>query len=130
MSIFPHSIGFEENLETAISMMDRLSVRHLPVIKAGTIVGIISDRDVKLACSLINGSPEKTKVKDFLQEEVFIVNPEASLEHVVAAMALRKIGSAVVVDNEKLVGIFTAVDALLAFSDFLRKDGPKERHYE
>ena len=119
MTTSPHSIGSEQNLETASEQMDRYKIRHLPVLKAGKVIGILSDRDIKLASSFEGFDPSETLVDDIAHEEVYVVSPNAKLDEVVSAMASKKLGSAVVMDNGKLVGIFTAVDALTAFAELL-----------
>ena len=61
----------------------------------------------------------RAKLSDFSVSEVFTVKPSAQLDEVCDIMAERKLGSAIVMDNEKLVGIFTWVDALKAMSELL-----------
>ncbi len=36
----------EDNLNTAMSLMNKLKIRHLPVVENGRVIGIISIRDV------------------------------------------------------------------------------------
>ena len=48
------------------------------------------------------------------------VSPDAPIDEVVKEMADKKFGSAVVVDNGKVVGMFTATDALSAFAELLQ----------
>jgi CBS domain-containing protein len=49
----------------------------------------------------------------------FVVPPDAPLNQVARAMARRKIGSAIVVDGERVAGVFTTTDALLALVNAL-----------
>ncbi|MDB5306663.1 MAG: serine/threonine protein phosphatase [Gemmataceae bacterium] len=44
MTAAPHTIGPEADWFDAIAMMDRLKIRHLPVVEAGQVVGVISSR--------------------------------------------------------------------------------------
>jgi len=48
------------------------------------------------------------------------VSPDAPIDEVVQEMAGKKFGSAVVIDNGKVVGMFTATDALAAFAELLQ----------
>lgn len=121
MSTTPHSIGQDQTLHAATLLMDKYKIRHLPVLDAGKVVGLISDRDIKFALSFNDVSLEKMKVADIAKEEVYVVSPFSKLDEVVAYMASRKLGSAIVMDNGKLVGIFTAVDALGALSEILHE---------
>lgn len=119
MTTLPHTIGTEQNLVTAEKMMGELRVRHLPVLEDGKLVGILSERDVKLVQSFRDTNPEDVKVSQAYTPDPFIVSPEASLSDVCAQMASKKFGCALVCDNSKLVGIFTWVDALLALDELL-----------
>lgn len=119
MSTNPHSIGEDQTLKTAAALMDTHRIRHLPVLSGAKVVGILTDRDIKFALSFSETHPNEMKVSDVAREEVYVVSPDSKLDEVVSYMATRKLGSAVVMDNQKLVGIFTAVDALVALSDLL-----------
>ena len=55
-----------------------------------------------------------------MSHEPYVVTPEQPIEVVVAAMADRKLGSAVVMRGREVLGIFTTVDALHAFAAVLR----------
>ena len=48
MTPFPHSIDVDAPLAEAREMMRRGQFRHLPVTSARNIVGIVTDRDIKL----------------------------------------------------------------------------------
>ncbi|MDG0816330.1 CBS domain-containing protein [Bdellovibrio svalbardensis] len=119
MTTAPHTIGSEQSLAKAEKMMADLRIRHLPVLNAGKLVGILSDRDVKLVESFKDVNPEEVKISEAFTPDVYMVSPKAPLGEVCAEMALHKYGSVLVVDNHKLVGIFTWVDALEAFNELL-----------
>ncbi len=119
MTTTPYSINAEDNLETAMNLMKEHSIRHLPVLKSGTLVGILTDRDLKLALGVSGTHPTKTLAGEIAVEDVYITDPEAPLDQVVHRMAEKKIGSALVVQNHKLVGIFTSTDAMRILGDTL-----------
>ena len=119
MTTCPHTIGADQPLALAHQMMREHGFRHLPVLKGGKLIGIISDRDLKFVESFRDADPKTMKIEDAFIPEPFTVEPSAALDEVCAAMAEHKYGSVLVVQNDKLVGIFTWVDALLAFSEQL-----------
>jgi acetoin utilization protein AcuB len=55
-----------------------------------------------------------------MTEQPYTVSPEAPLDEVVETMAANKYGSAVIMQNQKVVGIFTTVDACEALCQLLR----------
>ncbi len=119
MTVMPHSIGSDQTIEAAYNMMKEHSIRHLPVLSSGQISGVVSDRDLKLAMSIRGVEASKTTVEEVATNDVFLVKPESKLDDVVKTMADKKIGSVLVVDNHRLVGIFTTTDALMALNELL-----------
>lgn len=119
MTTAPHTIGSDQSLAKAEKMMNEYQIRHLPVLEAGKLVGILSDRDVKMVESFKDVNPETVAISEACNEDVYMVSPKAPLNEVCAEMAMHKYGSVLVVDNHKLVGIFTWVDALKAFNELL-----------
>ena len=65
------------------------------------------------------GHPAVITVDDAMSPGVYTVSPNAPIDEVVEEMASKKYGSAVVVQNNKVVGIFTTVDVCSAFSALL-----------
>ena len=119
MTTSPHSIGVEQTLARAQAVMQEHKIRHLPVLHGGKLVGIVTDRDVHLVESLKDVDPRLVTVSDAMAQSVYSVAPEAPLDKVVSEMASRKYGSAIVMQNEKVVGIFTTVDVCRALADLL-----------
>jgi acetoin utilization protein AcuB len=120
MTSMPHTIGRKIPLATALDMMQTHRIRHLPVQEAGELVGVLTDRDVRLASSFI-GTNELT-VEDAMTPEPYHVTPQTPVDHVTETMAERKYGCAVVQqENGKIVGIFTATDALRFLSENLKE---------
>jgi acetoin utilization protein AcuB len=119
MTVMPHTIGADQSLAKADNMMNEYRIRHLPVLDGGTLVGILSDRDVKLVETFRDVDPEVVKVSEAFSPEPFITSPNSPLTDVCREMAAHKYGCALVVDNHKLVGIFTWIDALNAFDHLM-----------
>lgn len=119
MSTQPQTVGAEQTLAKAAKVMTEMRIRHLPVLQGGKLVGILSDRDIKLVESFRDVDPESVTVDEACSPDPYITAPEASLADVCAEMAAHKYGCALVCDNHKLVGIFTWVDALNAFNELL-----------
>lgn len=112
MTASPHLIGAEQPLAKAHELMKRHSLRHLPVLHGGRLVGVISLRDVSLVETMPGVDPEKVPVEEAMSSDVYAVTPEQPLTSVTREMAARKLGCAAVMAHGKVVGIFTLVDAL------------------
>jgi acetoin utilization protein AcuB len=92
--------------------MRKFEIRHLPVLHGGKLIGLLSLRDLHLVETLPNVDPELVRVEEAMTQDVYAVEPKTPLKQVVSEMAARKLGSAVVVEGSKVVGVFTTVDAL------------------
>lgn len=119
MTTVPKTIGADQTIDKAEAVMREHQIRHLPVLDGGTLIGILSDRDIKMIQGFSALHAEKIQVKEACTEKIFAVSPNAPLTEVCAEMAMHKYGSVLVLDNHKLVGIFTWVDALQAFQKLM-----------
>ena len=119
MSTAPHSIGREQTLAQAHTMLRTNHIRHLPVLEGGRLVGMLTERDLALVETLKDVDPKKVTVEDAMSAEVYTVSPDARLDEVVGEMAEKKYGSAVVMQNHKVVGILTTVDVCRTLAELL-----------
>lgn len=118
MTPSPHTIGADQTLTAASELMRKHKIRHLPVLRGGAVVGILSQRDVALICGLPQVDPNEVPVEDAMSEQIYSVAPETPLDEVAATMAAHKYGAALVHDARgHVVGVFTTVDALHALAD-------------
>jgi acetoin utilization protein AcuB len=119
MTYVPKTIGTDQTIAAASEVMKKLRIRHLPVLRAGKLVGILTDRDVNLILGFKDVDPTTLKVEEALTPEPYFTTPDAPLNEVVSMMAEKKFGCALIVDNGALVGIFTEVDAFRALAELL-----------
>ena len=94
MTPMPHTIGSYITLKDAMALMREHHIRHLPVQVAGKLVGVVTDRDIKLAASFSHS--EEFKVDDVMTPDPYTVSPETPLDEAVLEMAEHKYGCAVV----------------------------------
>ncbi len=117
MTPSPHTIGAEQTLDVAARIMREHRIRHLPVLRGGQLVGIVSERDVQLVGGLPNVDSARITVEDAMSETVYAVTPETPIEEVAAQMAAHKYGAALVTEHGRVAGVFTTTDALHAVCD-------------
>jgi acetoin utilization protein AcuB len=122
MTTFPYYIDIDASIRVAITMMADHDIRHLPVKSSDELVGVVTDRDIKQVSDPALGLPSKAglRVKDVSVRETYIVDLDERLDNVLLKMAEKHIGCAVVVRENRLVGIFTTVDACRVFGEHLR----------
>jgi len=120
MTRMPHTIGRDQTLTAAHHMMREHRIRHLPVLSGGRLVGLLSERDLALIETLHSVDPDLTLAEEAMTQAPYTVSPDSPLDEVAATMAEQRYGSAVVMDHEKIVGVFTTTDALQVLVELLR----------
>jgi acetoin utilization protein AcuB len=114
MTPAPFTIGKDQSLTTAFRLMREHHIRHLPVLEEGKLVGLVSIGDLRLMETLQDVRDDDVTVEEAMSQDPFAVGPATSLKKVAETMVAKKYGSAVVVENNKVVGVFTTIDALRA----------------
>jgi acetoin utilization protein AcuB len=97
--------------------MREKEIRHLPVVDPdGRLVGIVTDRDLRQASlARLHALRERDRdltVQDVMTWAVITTGPDVPVNHAVAAMYERRIGSLPVVEDGRLVAILTEGDLL------------------
>ncbi|MGZ3722566.1 MAG: CBS domain-containing protein [Bdellovibrionales bacterium] len=120
----PNPVTATENatLDDLNRLMKDFEIRHLPITRDGQVVGIVSDRDLRLASGLTSGEKRLVLASDLMASNPVTVSAGATLDEVAFEMSKSKIGSVIVNDeNDRLLGIFTATDALNALIEIARQ---------
>lgn len=117
MTTTPFAISSEATVVEAMDVMRDKHIKHLPVMKEGRVFGLVSDRDLKSVLAFAGANPKSIRVGEVCTDEPYVAKPDSAINEVALEMVTRNVGSAIVVDNDKLVGIFTATDACQALSD-------------
>ncbi|HMY17043.1 MAG TPA: CBS domain-containing protein [Polyangium sp.] len=120
MTPSPVTVTRTTTMARAMKLLDEHGFRHLPIVdEAGHLVGCLSERELKIVENMRVVDAGMACVEDFILGPPYAVSPETPLREVTKKMAENKHGSAVVVDGDKVVGMFTTVNALHALSSVL-----------
>jgi acetoin utilization protein AcuB len=107
----PISVSSHDTLATAKRLMDVGGFRRLPVVDGGSLVGILTERDIRGH----TGSLERTRVNAAMRSEVIIATAADTVESAARLMLKHKIGGLPVTVDGKLAGIVTMTDIVKAF---------------
>ena len=102
------SVSPRESAAAAWNRMRTRRIRHLVVLDAGRVVGVISDRDLAGPGSL----RQVESVGDVMTTQVVSGHPEMTLRQAANQLRGRSIGCLPVMEDDKLVGILTTTDLL------------------
>ncbi len=117
----PWTIERNATLTAAHRLMRAHGIRHLPVLEAGKLIGIVSERDLHLIETLPDADPDEVQVEEAMTDQVYIAGPRDEVADVVERMSDQKIGSVIVMDDSRVEGIFTSIDALQVLASLLRR---------
>jgi CBS domain-containing protein len=115
------TVSADDSLDTVDDIMNLGHVRHLPVVKAGELVGVVSERDLlRASLSSISrvGLDEKkaflnsVKIREVMSMRLITIQPDATIQEAAEIMADEKIGCLPVVEDGHLVGMLTETDLL------------------
>lgn len=110
----------------ARALMANERIRHLLVTDAGSLVGMVTDRDIRLnlaspATSLsvweLNYLLARLTVGEVMTRSLIVVDPDRDLREAARIMLEHKIGALPVLDGALLVGILTETDLVRAFAE-------------
>jgi acetoin utilization protein AcuB len=109
------------SLHVAARLMREGRFRHLPVVRAERLVGIISDREA------VSGGD--TRVSEVMRAAVITTTPDTPVEIAAVLMADNKIGALPVIDplTDGLVGIISQTDLFAALARLLGGQVPGTR---
>lgn len=125
MSTDLFTIGPDDPITLAASMMDWRHIRHLPVEDAGQLLGLISSRDVlhfvaERGWQLHEGHP--VPVRELMNCRPIAVPAEASIAEAVNLMLEHNIHCLPVTRCNELIGVVTSHDILQVFSSCLKRE--------
>lgn len=127
MTPFPWSVEVGASLAEARALMREHDVRHLPVVDGHDLVGVITDRDVRRLLESRFGlsGDDDLLVSDAMSPDVYSVDLNTPLDHVLDAMATRHLGCALITRHDQLAGILTTTDACRLYADHLSRLRPQ-----
>ncbi len=127
----------DTSLVKARDIISEKLIEHLLVVdKAGDLVGIVSDRDLKqtwaspattLSAHELNYLLKQLDVEKMMVKKIITVTPSTTVERAARIMQENRISALPVMENEKLVGIITTTDVMGVLLDAIGIDGESTR---
>ena len=112
----------DAHLHDVLIRMNQAGYRHLPVVADDRLVGIITDRDLRLAVNSPGVQKDADLPRETILDEVRVdqcmtpdpqcVSSDTPAHEVADLLSLNKFGAMPVVDEGKLVGMISYIDFL------------------
>ncbi|MFX0005324.1 MAG: CBS domain-containing protein [Candidatus Hermodarchaeota archaeon] len=114
-----------EKISATELLMIRKNIGGLPIVKDRKdkrLIGIITQRDIRLARFAMSLDSPNTLVKDLMTPEPFVVKEDNTLVYVLEIMFNKKVQRLPVVDeNNDLIGIVMQKEILKTLLKFMKK---------
>lgn len=122
MTANPITLRPDTDYRTALSLMQRHAIHHLPVIgEDDALAGIVAERDLLLAALQYAGAV--VEVEQVMHRDVITVRVDTPVTHAARLMVEHAIGGLPVVDDGgRVVGVITETDIFRAFVKMLEGD--------
>ncbi len=131
MTVIPLTVAPDTTLRNVIGIMKSEGCRQLPVLDKGKLIGIISDRDVRLVMNspiVLHGRWQDEELLDKMTAESCMtanpitVSPDTSARKAAEMLQTYKFGALPVVEDDTVVGIITVTDFLGYFIKEMASD--------
>ncbi len=115
MTPAPVTLDVDATCDAALDAMGSYQIRHLPLLRDGKLAAVVSERSLQVAQAIARHLQAPAVPVSLAATEPFTVTPTDLLRVTLTEMADRRVGSALVVEDERLVGIITTVDVCRFF---------------
>lgn len=133
MTPIPNTVASSTHLRQVMEIMKTENCRQLPVLQDGKLVGILTDRDIRLVMNsplVLHGRWQDEEILDQITAESCMtpnpmtVSPDTPAYRAANMLSIYKFGALPVVDDDTLVGIITVTD----FLDYFAAQAPETIH--
>lgn len=114
MTVQPKAASRDTTLAAAAHLLWGADCGVLPVVDAGKLVGVVTDRDMYIALATRNKPASQLTVGDVVAGKVWACGPDDDVHAALDTMATRRIRRLPVTQDGALVGIVSMNDLVLA----------------
>jgi CBS domain-containing protein len=105
----PRTVSPNDTIQTAARVMQSEDTGAVPVVDAGRVLALVTDRDIVVRV-VAEGGPASTPVREVASQHVVCATPDMSTREASELMSEHQIRRLPVVENDRLVGIVSIGD--------------------
>ncbi len=113
MTVAPATCRSDDDLSTAASRMWEADCGMLPVVDDGSLIGVVTDRDICMGVALSGRRPAETRVSEVASRGVWSCSPDDEVVDALAAMARHQVRRLPVIDGDRLIGVLALNDVVI-----------------
>jgi CBS domain-containing protein len=100
----------DKSAHDAMQLMADKKIGALPVLEAGKLVGIISERDYPGKAKVLDKPMQDVQVKEIMSSNVVHVSPDDTIEHCLELVTKNHVRHLPVLENDQIIGIISIGD--------------------
>jgi len=106
------TISHDKNAYEAAKLMKEHDIGALPVVSAGTLIGIVTESDIFKEVTARNMLPEKVAIDSIMSTDLVIVSPDTKIHDINGLLVKHDIRRVIVIENGQIAGIISASDLI------------------
>lgn len=106
-----------DTVQEAARRMEENNLGSLPVVSAGQLRGIVTDRDIALRCVAGGRNAERVKVEEIMTRQVVFLTSGQPVNDAVGMMEIEQVRRLPVVDNGVIAGVISVADVARSRDD-------------
>lgn len=124
ISIRPEAVVLD-----AIRLMAEHGTGSVLVMRGGTLLGILSERDYARKVALKGRASATTPVSDIMSSPVVTVDPDTTVQHCMQLMTERRFRHLAVVEHGKVIGVVSIGDLVKALLELQQNEIAQLQQY-
>lgn len=118
MTANPVAAQGDDTIQQVASQMQQGDFGSMPIVDAGKVVGVVTDRDIAVR-AVAKGNSGDQPVREIMSADPVCVAPDCTVQQAAQLMQERQLRRLYVQDGDKLAGVVALKDVALEVGDQL-----------
>lgn len=123
------TIGPDDTVRDASKALAKARIGALPVLDGGSLVGIVSERDITYALAKTDVGTGKRKVAEIMSGKLRTCTPDSTIEECLGMMTKRRIRHLPVLQDGRLAGLVSIGDLVKSKLEEMQREVQEIRDF-